>query len=409
MSSMNARWWANLAVGFLMVIVSSALALLLAELALRVFGIGSDQFLRPDPILGVRFIPAKTGLNQNACYRSGVSINTHGWRGREMSLTKPEGVYRVLVLGDSFMAGLQVENEDTFASVLEDRLNRQQLPHRVEVMNFSVPSWGTGQEYLSLREYGLSFEPDLIVLAFYAQNDVSDNSSVLRAKGSTYPQPSFDIKGGGLVELPYFDPTPAPIAIGRRLAAPFRLYPLVRNSLLGIPLAHRLLYKLGVVGVVPREEAGRQTSVPWLWPERWKHQLGVYMRDYPLDWIHAWAITEGLLAKIQDEAKKASAEFLLVQIADPVAVMPQSLRFGLVADGTEEVLDVDKPTRLLGQLAQKNNIDFMSIIPSFRDRIANSVAEFEKYYLSCDGHWTPAGHRLAAELVAPRIATRIVK
>lgn len=407
----NRRWWANLARGGLTIVVSSVAALLLVEVLLRGAGIGSDQFLRPDPVLGVRFIPSKAGLSQDRCYRARVSTNAHGWRGNEISLAKPEGVYRVLVLGDSFMAGLQVQDDETFSRVLEYRLNRGTAPRRVEVVNFGVPSWGTDQQYLALREYGLSFKPDLILLALYAQNDISDNYSVLQSKASTYPKPFFDIKDGELVERPFSDPTPALIAVSRWLVAPFRVYPLVRDSLLQVPLAHRLLYRLGIVGVVPREpqEAGGRTASRWRWPGRWRHQLGVYSRQYSKEWMVAWAITEALLTRARDEAERAGAEFLLVQIPDPVVVMPRSLWGDLAGNSGVAMLDVDKPTQLLEQLAHKDDVGFISLVSGFRDRIGESESEFEKYYLNCDGHWTPAGHRLAADLVVPHVAARIAR
>ena len=215
------------------------LALLLVELTFRAAGIGSDQFLRSDAVLGVRLIASKRGLSQGECFRATVSINAHGWRSSDVSVSKPEGVYRILVLGDSFMAGLQVEDDETFSSVLERRLNHEGFPHRVEVINFGVPSFGTDQEYLSLREYGMRFAPDLVVLAFYAQNDVINNSSVLESAGNEHPKPFFDIDNGRLVALPFEDPTPAVLAAVRRIGASVRMYSWFRDSLLQIPMAHQ--------------------------------------------------------------------------------------------------------------------------------------------------------------------------
>ena len=312
----------------LLVILSVLVALSIAESFVRLAGIGSDQFLRSDRVLGVRFIPGKRGLSQGICYGAHVSINSHGWRGREVSVSKPPGVYRILVLGDSFMAGLQVENGQTFPSVLEDILTRLNPSQRVEVLNFGVPSWGTDQEYVSLREYGLSFDPNLVLLAFYAQNDVSDNSAELQGTFSAYPKPFFDIEGDRLIERPFEDPAVGPLAVARRLAAPLRLYPLVRDSLLGVPITHRLLYDMGIVGVPPAEEppVGGQTHNVFRWPERWRNQLGVYRRDYSAAWTRAWDITRRLTLRIRDDAKASGSDFLLVQVPGPVSVMPASLR-----------------------------------------------------------------------------------
>ena len=124
--------------------------------------------------------------------------------------------------------------------------------------------------------------------------------------------------------------------------------------------------------------------------------------------MHAWAITERLILKIRDEAERAGADFLLAGISDPVAVLPKSLLRDLVPGDGANMLDVDKPTKLLRKFSRENGIDFISLVQAFRDRIGDSETALGKYYLTCDGHWTRAGHQLAVELVVPKIATRIV-
>jgi hypothetical protein len=293
--------------------------------------------------------------------------------------------------------------------VIQDKLNQAGLPRRVEVLNFGVPSWGTDQKYIALREYGLIYRPDLVLLAFYAQNDVFDNSAKLHSKRSAYTKPFFAIQDGRLIEVPFVDRTPNIIYYSRRLAAPFRLYPLVRDSLIEIPVAHRLLYKLGIVGVVPQEinETAPPSATPLVWPARWRHQLGVYSSDYYEDWKEAWAITEGLLARINNRAKRADADLLLVQTADPISVMPSALLASLVANAKVDGLDTGRPSRLLKQLARRHDINYMSMIPAFRTKIADREKEFAELYLQCDGHWTSAGHRLAAELVVPTVVRKL--
>jgi hypothetical protein len=402
--------WKNAMLNTLIAIGSCALVLAAAELTVRAAGIGSDQFLRPDAVLGVRFIASKSGLSQGTCYRARVSINGHGWRGREVPLAKPAGVYRIVVLGDSFMAGLQVENERVFAHVLERRLNDLSQTRTIEVINLGVPSWGTDQEYLALREYGLQFSPDLVLLAFYGQNDIADNHPALASAKSSYPKPVFNLEHGQLVEVPFRDPTPRWIAVARQLAAPLRLYPLVRDTLLDIPLTHRALYRFGIVGVVPqpdRQHRDDQAAGSWNWPGRWKRQIGAYELD---EWDlrnEAWAITERLIERARDATEKANAKFLLLDLASPLGVMPRSLREALLADIPSNELDPDRPSRLLEELAARNGIDHVSLVAPFRARIRDSEAAFEKYYLPCDGHWTAAGHDLAAEFAAGEIAERL--
>lgn len=397
------------AINLALVVASIGVAIVLAELALRVAGVGSDQFLRPDLVLGVRYIPSKSGLNQDTCYSARVSTNSHGWRNREVSVVKPDGVFRVLVLGDSYMAGLQVDDHQTFASELEGLLGRENLPRRVEVINLGVPSYGTDQEYLALREFGLAYKPDLVLLAFYGQNDVSDNYRLLISSKSDYPKPFFDVEHDELVQLPFAGWMPWPIRIGRRIAAHSRLYLLVRDTLIQYPTTLRMLHSLGIVGIVPQEDdPTAKAAAPWPWPNRWRRQVGVYERnDQWAPRLHAWEITEGLLHRTRKAAEAGGAAFLLVELSSPISVMPKSMLDDLVLHGGAGAVDRDLPSRRISDIAQRKDIRFVSLVPGFRERIGDSPSELGRYYLRCDGHWTPAGHKLAAELVAPAVAEQL--
>ena len=91
-------------------------------------------------------------------------INEHGFRGPGFSADKPDGVFRVMLLGDSFTFGEGVRFEDTFAVALERRL-RVGLPE-VEVLNLGVSSWNTQDELRYLSRAGHRFDPDLVLVVF---------------------------------------------------------------------------------------------------------------------------------------------------------------------------------------------------------------------------------------------------
>lgn len=81
---------------------------------------------------------------------------------------------RILVLGDSFVFGLGVQRSETFEAVLEQRLSTQ-LGQAVEVINAGVPGYGTCHERLVLEDLLPKLQPDLVLLCFYAGNDLVDN------------------------------------------------------------------------------------------------------------------------------------------------------------------------------------------------------------------------------------------
>ena len=93
--------------------------------------------------------------------------NSLGIRGPETTQKKPESVYRIIGLGDSFTFGTGVRFEHTFLHLLEEILNERDDTPRTEVLNFGVPGWNTSAEVALLKNRGPLFEPDEVLLCFF--------------------------------------------------------------------------------------------------------------------------------------------------------------------------------------------------------------------------------------------------
>jgi lysophospholipase L1-like esterase len=97
-----------------------------------------------------------------------IHTNSAGFRDDEFVMPKPEGTYRIAVVGDSVTVGWEVASEHTYPQVMEAMFRK--AGKRVDVMNLGVAGYNTIQEVETLRARGLAFAPDLAILA-YVLND----------------------------------------------------------------------------------------------------------------------------------------------------------------------------------------------------------------------------------------------
>lgn len=117
-----------------------------------------------------------------------VHHNSRGFRDGERSAfkTKP----RIVFLGDSFVWGYDVQNDDRFTEKLQKKLNG------MEVVNLGVSGYSTDQEFLLLERECSYFHPDVVFLIFCG-NDRRDNS---RNSAYGYYKPYF-VKENGRLKL----------------------------------------------------------------------------------------------------------------------------------------------------------------------------------------------------------------
>jgi lysophospholipase L1-like esterase len=108
--------------------------------------------------------------------------NSAGLRGREIPKQKPEGVWRIAMIGDSVTYGLGVDAAQAFPSLLESKLNAAGMG-AVEVLNCGVPGYNPFQEYTLLKNRILGFDPDLVVMTF-TPDDVETTPVILNVGGS---------------------------------------------------------------------------------------------------------------------------------------------------------------------------------------------------------------------------------
>lgn len=169
-----------------LVLSGGIFGLLLAECGFRVFPPPSGAFVLDatlttyEPRLFQRHPSQINVLTPNVEvelstleYKTKVRTNALGLRGSAVEARSD--ALRILVLGDSFALGLQVEESETWAKLFEKRLS-ELLGRPVEVLNGGVDGYGTVQAKQQLQRVAASTQVDWAVLGFYLGNDFRDNA-----------------------------------------------------------------------------------------------------------------------------------------------------------------------------------------------------------------------------------------
>jgi lysophospholipase L1-like esterase len=120
--------------------------------------------MEPPPLHITMSSPVLYGLNPRH-----HDINSLGLRDDEVSVAKPDGTLRILVLGDSVAYGPGVAKHEAFPNRLEQLLRNQY--GKVEVLNASVSGYTAYNELQYYLTTGRKFGADIVMVAF-CLNDI---------------------------------------------------------------------------------------------------------------------------------------------------------------------------------------------------------------------------------------------
>ena len=339
-------------------------------------------------------------------YNAYARVNSAGFIDRDYTLEKPAGVYRILVVGDSFTEGLRLPMSAAFHSILEENLNN--AGKKVEVINAGVAGWGTDQELLFYRTIGRRYQPDMVLLAFFAGNDIMNNTIALESKnfGSVH-KPYFLLEEDKLtlhnqpvgsepemVGAKEEQPTPHLIPEHPPLAF---LHPFLQHSAFYryfIPrlrvIAPGLALKLAQWGII---SPGSETRNAEAGPDYIPIAYGVYKTPLTPTWQEGWRITAALLSQFQQEVTTDGGVLRVVIIPDQIQVEPAAWQrmLHVYPAMQNESWDLEQPNRMLAQILESQHTPYLDLLPLFR------AWDGPTLFFPIDGHWNERGHQLAGE------------
>ena len=284
--------------------------------------LGTSNWVIYDEDIGFRLNPAREKFNA-------FSVR-HG----EIAVPKPDGVYRVLFLGDSVTWA-----KDGFVARVRESLGGR---GRIEVINAGVPGYTSYQEVLFYKKYLAPVAPDLVVWVYC----LNDNHKFLHR---------FDEKAK-MLWTAEAEETLKIRSFGDRVVS--RSYLLTRLR----------------VALAAKDEADRKRSHRFFWEGR---------VDFNIAWKdESWPFHEEQLLELRRVLLGQNAKLAVVAV-------PYEPQF-LYRSRTKDFDYVVKPQRKLKELCERYRVPYADLFSAF-------AAEYDaERSLYKDGvHLNEQGHRLA--------------
>jgi len=351
-----------------------------------------------DPWLGWRLAPGHNYWygheNKNPVL---WDVNRYGWRDHNWTLKKPDDVFRIAMLGDSYVEALQVEDQATFTRLTEKELSRQ-TGRKIETMNFGRSCNTQSEELLILQREILKFNPDMVVLFYFAVNDIGDlhpstSLSLLRPFYTENPDGSLSLDVS-------FNQT-------REFKLKQWINPLKQHSAFISLLTERFI-------IFQRVQQAQNIGILQDDPNA-EHSLKAYLslatQTPDKQYLSNYALSKRLISEMAKLCAERGIRFMLVNIDLPSYIPAIENQFKS-ADPSFNHLFFDQD---LGRFAQQEGFAFVGLEEPFREHYQLDQERLHfKYWDSLGtkgyweygahtGHWNYAGHRFVADLLAEKI------
>jgi hypothetical protein len=381
-----------------LVLASLVFSLLLIEMVLRLLGWSFPIFAQPDAYLGWSFRPGLRGwaVHENIAY---LRINRLGFRGEDWP-QRANG-FRIAVLGDSFVEASNLPEQYALTTVMERNLRAcPAFATGVEVLNLGVSGYGTGQEYVLLRHRVEPLQPHMVLLAFYAGNDVANNVRTLSVTGQT-EKPYFTLSAEGTLHLD--DGFRASAEFQQAVAHDWRqrainasyLLQALKQVALGRPI---MPDPKPLAPVHLADVPGPALFAP--------EHAELFASPRNDAWTSAWSVTERLLLSMRDWAQAQKTQFGIIIIPAPIEALPtQALRRQAAAKFGLE--DLDYPVERIARAAISASISFLDLREALRtegDTKGIFLYGFAPRF--GDGHLNAAGNAVSGDAVSRWLCQR---
>ena len=362
-----------------------------------------------DSLLGWSMQPSQQATFSRPEFTASVATNSLGLRDDEIPAEKAENELRILLLGDSVVAGFEVARDSTIEANLEHFLQKHYPDKKIQVINAGVRGYGTDQELIYLVNRGFKLQPDIVITGFVPANDLENNVTIHTA-GRKFSKPCFFIDGDKALRFhslpkepidinqqiynagfPQSQPLTQSLANDGQqsgwkqfLSTHFQSYDFLARRLKSAPPA--------VVGVLKKWDI-IHNPLP-------KFQVDFYRTPIDPAWNGRWEVTQAILGRMQRACDKRGVRFMLwtFPLKEQVYTRDREI-FERSFDVQPGELDFTLPDYVLENIAQQENIELVITVPTFQ---VFARRGYRFHYLT-DHHFNEAGHRFMAYMLYERI------
>jgi len=337
-------------------------------------------FYEYDPDLGFRV---------RAHYRidRGSITNQFGFNDHDYPLQKTPGVYRILVLGDSF--GWAGGQEGNYTALLEQQLDKHYGYHRIDIINAGYPMTHTAEQLVILKKFGLQYHPDLVILGFFVGNDFIDGNPNRKRI---------------VVNDLYID-------IDKRREHIILGYPIVFQSrlLLYVKQKYKIFTELRkVAATVPRQQLSQEQRGP-LAEDTFLDLERAELEFFNINVSRKGRFLKNInyilqsIAEMDALLKSRNTEFIVAIYPDVFQIDKRLLktiveRFRLHI----EDYDLDLAQNILKTFLRSKDIFYIDLTDRFR-----SEGLEKNLYVMGDPHWNRSGNQLAADILYETLVKRL--
>lgn len=353
---------------------------LMLEVVLRtthLFG-SRISWREPHPVLGWTGTPNfKYWSHKENDHAISGRLNSFGWRDVEWTVEKPQGSYRIAVLGDSFVEGMQVEHDSTFVVLAEKTLS-QEAVRPIEIMNFGRQGMTQSEEYLVLQHDIVRFSPDMVVLVFWPSNDIRE---IHRSTARNELRPFYQVGEGGDLELD----------TGFNQSRGYKIKTTVRPFKQASAVVSLLGERYNALRLSRREKQAAQTEAT---QATMSGYLSLYTAQPDPTYVSNYALCKRLIVEMRDYCGERNIAFVLTTGTPVYETDDVASKRAVDATFNPDFFDRD-----LGAWAETKGIEFFGL-----------HGPFEAYHQETGrslnwAHWNYDGHRVVAQALVAKLET----